>query len=88
MELDRHEGCRTTAFGSEADIGQKSAVAVPAASSLTKRQFADVDHARGCHDRNFEMICLHDVRNVAWAVRDNVDAGPASQAVVEQARAT
>jgi hypothetical protein len=29
------------------------------------------------------MICLYDVRNVARAVRDNVDTGPASQAPIE-----
>jgi hypothetical protein len=34
------------------------------------------------------MICLYDVRNVARAVRDNVDTGLASQAVIEQSRAT
>jgi hypothetical protein len=34
------------------------------------------------------MICLYDVHNVARAVRDNVDAGPASQAVIEQSRVT
>jgi hypothetical protein len=34
------------------------------------------------------MICLYDVRNVARAVRDNVDTGPESQNVVEQAHAT
>jgi hypothetical protein len=55
---------------------------------LSKRQFADVDRARRCQDRNFEMICLYDVRNVARAVRDNVDTGLASQAVIEQSRAT
>ena len=47
-------------------------------SLASQRQFADVDHARRCLDRNFEMICLYDVRNVARAVRDNVDAGSAS----------
>jgi hypothetical protein len=62
--------------------------AVPAVAILSKRQFADVDHARSCPDRNFEMICLYDVRNVARAVRDNVDTGPESQNVVEQAHAT
>jgi hypothetical protein len=34
------------------------------------------------------MICLYDVCNVVRAVRDNVDTGPASQAVIEQSRAT
>lgn len=34
------------------------------------------------------MIRLYDVRNVARAMRGNVDAGPASQAVIEQFRAT
>jgi len=34
------------------------------------------------------MIRLYDVRNVARAVRDNVDAAAASQAVIEQSRAT
>jgi hypothetical protein len=55
---------------------------------LLKRQFADVDHARRCHDRNFEMICLYDVVNVARAVRDNVDSGPVPQAVIEQSSTT
>jgi hypothetical protein len=32
----------------------------------------------------FEMICLHNVCDVARAMRDNVDTGPASQAVIEQ----
>jgi hypothetical protein len=39
-------------------------------------------------DRNLEIIGLYDVCNVARAVRDNIDAGSASQAVVEQTRAT
>jgi hypothetical protein len=33
------------------------------------------------------MICLFDAGNVARAVRDNVDTGPAPQTVIEQARA-
>jgi hypothetical protein len=55
---------------------------------LSKRQFADLDDARRCHDRNFEMIRLYDVGNVARAVRDSVDTGPAPQAIIEQSRAT
>jgi hypothetical protein len=64
-----------------------SGIAGAAVSSSSKRQFADVDRARRCQDRNFEMICLHNVCDIARAVRDNVDAGPASQAIIEQARA-
>ena len=57
-------------------------------SLASQRQFADVDPARRCKDRNFEMFCLYDVCDVARAVRDNADTGPASQAAIEQARAT
>lgn len=53
---------------------------------FSKRQSVDVDRARPCQDRNFEMICLYDVRNIARALRDHVDTRPASQAVVEQSR--
>ena len=30
----------------------------PSILCVSKRQFADVDRARRCQDRNFEMICL------------------------------
>jgi hypothetical protein len=72
----------------EADVGKQAELQCPRSAVLSQRQFADVDHARRCQDREFEMICLYDVRNVAREVRDNVDAGPASQAVIEQSRAT
>src|SRR5258708_37899480 len=55
---------------------------------ISKRQFADVDGARSCPDCNLELIWLYDVCDGARAVRYNVDTVPASQAVVEQARAT
>jgi hypothetical protein len=51
------------------------------------QQIMDFDRARRCQHRNFEMISLYDVGNVARAVRDNVDTGPAPQAVIEQSRA-
>src|SRR5258708_24485173 len=73
----------------EADIGQnRRSSSAQRSAVLSKRQFADVDRARSCHDCNLEMICLYDVCDVARAVRYNVDTVSASQAVVEQARAT
>jgi hypothetical protein len=55
---------------------------------LSQRQFADVDHARRCQHRNFEMICLHNVRDVSRPMRNGIAPSPMPQAVIEQSRAT
>jgi hypothetical protein len=90
-ELRRADG--VTFGGTEAaNMALQNAITITAtvlrSADLSKRQFADVNHARLCQHRDFEMICLYDVRDVARAVRDNVDAAPAPQAVIEQSCAT
>jgi hypothetical protein len=90
-ELRRADG--VTFGGTEAaNMALQNAITITAtvlrSADLSKRQFADVDRARRRQHRNFEMICLHNVCDVARAMRDNVDTGPASQAVIEQSGAT
>jgi hypothetical protein len=84
--------CGNGGLWREADTGQKQAGLQcrrsAAVGSLSKRQFADVDHARRCQYGDFEMIRLDNVCDVARAERDNVNAVSSSQAVIEQSRAT
>jgi hypothetical protein len=55
-------------------------------AGISPRQFTDLDHARGCGDRNLEMIRLHNVCDVARPMGDDVVAGSTPQAVIQQSR--
>jgi hypothetical protein len=78
---------RKTATGAKRPFGltglSKFSRKLRGSSLASQRQFADVDHARRCQDRNFEMICLYNICDVARPIRNDVAAGPAPQTVVE-----
>ena len=53
------EGDAVAVGGNQSAVGDGDTVGEPGDSSVSsQRQFADVDHARRCLDRNFEMVCL------------------------------
>ena len=47
-------------------------------------KLSDVDHACCCLDRDLEVVCLHDIYDVARSKRDDIDAGATPQAIVER----
>ena len=47
-------------------------------------KFPHIDTSSACRNGHLEMLSLHDVPNVARAVRDNVHAALSTQAIIEQ----